>query len=251
MEDMVSKVCSSCGKKGPDLLKCSVCKSVWYCNVQCQKMDWKSHKQCCGKGREAQKGQDTGEGKSSSSCEACESCGKTGEKLLKCGTCISVRYCSAACQKGDWENHKIYCRVVKVYPDVYFTDLSPSGTSTNMMFDYIKGKVTTHQTLHRDIGNRDIGNFVATKMDMIVKIQTTVDFSIRPNLMVYNESRDYLVIIKGHDRYYDSINDKVLLEGLPCFQKHPRLRKLYVKAHLYSDSSLDVHLNCTYNIQNW
>ena len=248
MEDLVSKVCSSCGKKGSDLIKCSVCKSVWYCNIQCQKKDWKSHKQCCGKGGEAQKGQDTGDGHSSSSCEACESCGKTGEKLLKCGTCISVRYCSAACQKGDWENHKKYCRVVKVYPDVY---LSPSGTSTNMMFDHIKGKVTKHQTLHRDIGNRDIGNFVTTKMDMIVKIQTTVDFSIRPNLMVYNESRDYYVIIKGHDRYYDSINDKVLLEGLPCFHKHPRLRKLYVKAHLYSDSSLDVHLNCTYNIQNW
>ena len=209
MNSSVGNACGSCDKKGPDLLKCSVCKSAWYCNVQCQKKDWKRHKQCCRKfGTEAQKGPETGEGQSS------------GEKD---------------------------CRVVKVYPEGVLTDL-PDMTLTN--FDHITGKVTKHRTLHRDTGD-GIGNFVATEMDMIVKIQTSVDFTIRPKLWVYNESRDYYVIIKGHDRYYDAINDKVLLEGLPCVRKDPRLRKLYVKAHLNSDSSLDIYLDCTYNIKKW
>ena len=118
MEDMVSKVCSSCGKKGPDLLKFSVCKSVWYCNVQCQKKDWKSHKQCCGKSGEAENGQDTGEGQSSSLTlsttedlvsKVCSSCGKKGPDLLKCSACKSVWYCNVQCQKKDWKSHKQCC----------------------------------------------------------------------------------------------------------------------------------------------
>ena len=250
MNDSVDEVCGSCDKKGPDLQKFTSCKTAWYCNVQCQKKDWKSHKQCCIKfGTEPQKGHDIGEGQSSSSYQdrVCAFCGKTGIKLRKCEACKSVRYCSTVCQKQDSGNHEKDCHVVKVYPEGVFTDL-PDDTYTN--FDNVTGKVTKHQTLHRDTGN-GIGNFVATEIDMIVKIQTSVDFTIRPRLFVYNESRDYYVIIRGHDRYYDAINDKVLLEGLPCVRKDPRLRKLYVKAHLNSDSSLDIYLDCTYNIKNW
>ena len=33
-------------------------------------------------------------------------------KLLTCARCQSVRYCSAACQKVMWPNHKLKCKTV-------------------------------------------------------------------------------------------------------------------------------------------
>ena len=27
--------------------RCSVCRLVYYCSKECQKQDWKAHKQCC------------------------------------------------------------------------------------------------------------------------------------------------------------------------------------------------------------
>ena len=40
--------CRRC-RKQTKLMKCAVCKSVWYCGAQCQKDDWKRHKVFCGK----------------------------------------------------------------------------------------------------------------------------------------------------------------------------------------------------------
>ena len=36
-----------CDVTGDGLLKCSACKSVYYCSTQCQRQDWKSHKSVC------------------------------------------------------------------------------------------------------------------------------------------------------------------------------------------------------------
>ncbi|KIY51513.1 hypothetical protein FISHEDRAFT_36986 [Fistulina hepatica ATCC 64428] len=33
--------CASCGKRDPKLMRCSACKSVTYCGLECQKRDWK------------------------------------------------------------------------------------------------------------------------------------------------------------------------------------------------------------------
>ena len=38
----------------------------------------------------------------------CEACGRPG--TLRCGACKAARYCSAACQKTAWREHKIVCR---------------------------------------------------------------------------------------------------------------------------------------------
>ena len=40
--------CRRCRKK-TELMKCSVCESVWYCGAACQKQDWRRHKVFCGK----------------------------------------------------------------------------------------------------------------------------------------------------------------------------------------------------------
>lgn len=40
----------------------------------------------------------------------CAYCGKTGEKLLRCGRCKKVYYCSVNCQRPHWKIHKKVCK---------------------------------------------------------------------------------------------------------------------------------------------
>ena len=42
-------------------------------------------------------------------CAVCDK-GVHGEKLLKCGICKKIYYCSKACQKADWKEHKSQCQ---------------------------------------------------------------------------------------------------------------------------------------------
>jgi hypothetical protein len=43
--------CTQCGKpdkiEGRNLFKCSACKQVYYCSKECQRADWKNHKESC------------------------------------------------------------------------------------------------------------------------------------------------------------------------------------------------------------
>ena len=71
------------------------------------------------------------------------------------------------------------------------------------------------------------------------------------DLCVHNESKDYNVYIKTSDKNYAILSEKILKDGLEGVVVHPLLKKLYLKAHLNPDFSLDVYLNCIYNIQNW
>eukprot|EP00931_Biecheleriopsis_adriatica_P090297 TRINITY_DN64302_c0_g1_i1.p1 TRINITY_DN64302_c0_g1~~TRINITY_DN64302_c0_g1_i1.p1 ORF type:complete len:382 (-),score=91.58 TRINITY_DN64302_c0_g1_i1:8-1123(-) len=50
-------------------------------------------------------------------CTACNKCGavgsELGRKLLVCGRCKGVAYCSAECQRADWKVHKYDCSAPK------------------------------------------------------------------------------------------------------------------------------------------
>jgi hypothetical protein len=39
--------CNFCNKESKDNKRCSRCKSVWYCDEECQRKDWTQHKKCC------------------------------------------------------------------------------------------------------------------------------------------------------------------------------------------------------------
>lgn len=44
------KECDTCGLGGSDgvrLMRCAQCRAVWYCSVECQRRDWKLHRQTC------------------------------------------------------------------------------------------------------------------------------------------------------------------------------------------------------------
>merc|ERR1712034_118680 len=45
----------------------------------------------------------------------CASCGvlEKSEKFQKCSRCGSVCYCSKACRRNDWPNHKQICKTIK------------------------------------------------------------------------------------------------------------------------------------------
>jgi hypothetical protein len=42
-------------------------------------------------------------------CACCQKQGAAGVKLLACSRCMKTYYCSAACQKHDWKQHKKTC----------------------------------------------------------------------------------------------------------------------------------------------
>lgn len=46
--------------------------------------------------------------------DECHICKKTDVKLLKCGACGIVQYCSKECQKSDWKDHKVTCYGKKI-----------------------------------------------------------------------------------------------------------------------------------------
>ena len=44
----------------------------------------------------------------------CAACGKSEPcRLMACGRCKQVRYCSQACQRGDWASHKVRCGIAQ------------------------------------------------------------------------------------------------------------------------------------------
>ena len=44
---IMAPTCGYCGKSGPNLKQCSACKFMKYCNVSCQRLHWKNHKEEC------------------------------------------------------------------------------------------------------------------------------------------------------------------------------------------------------------
>ena len=52
-------------------------------------------------------------GRNKYSCVTCGAItGKNTEKLLKCGRCKVVSYCSKECQREDWKDHKAFCNLM-------------------------------------------------------------------------------------------------------------------------------------------
>ena len=119
------------------------------------------------------------------------------------------------------------CSVLKVYPIYEYTS-------------YITGEVIVHR-------KEAIDNLAKTNVDIIVKIQNglLMPSSVLINgLCVYNESEEYFASIPTSDKNYQVICEKILEEGV---RVHPLVKKLYFKAHLNPDFSLDVYLNCAHN----
>ena len=198
--------------------------------------------------------------------------------LLKCGGCKSIWYCDVKCQKKDWKRHKSTCRKLKIPQgrpkEMGMGKISDAGKDDNIVKVFpvtVEDKFavssglsfnieTNYLTRSQIARNNGVKKSIVKKKEMIVKIQTSLDMEqsvgiafvsdIR-DLRVYDESRDYDVYINTSDKNFGKIRDKILKDGLRSCHPHPLLKKLYFKAHLNPDSSLDVYLDNTYNIRNW
>ena len=53
--------------------------------------------------------------------DRCGFCGRNDVKLLLCGGCKAVKYCSVECQGGDRKEHKVYCKNLHTRPKTSYT----------------------------------------------------------------------------------------------------------------------------------
>ena len=175
--------------------------------------------------------------------QECGFCQRTGTDLKRCLACKNIWYCNVQCQRTDWSSHKENCAIVRVYPKT---------APTHGAISELTGEAINH--------HNEPDQYLGKRVDMILKIQTMYGMDSAGRevplrmLWVYDKSREYQVNIfgaEGYDENYDAISEKIITDGLPCVKQHPLLKKLYFKARLHPDSSLDVYLNCTYNDQNW
>jgi hypothetical protein len=68
----------------------------------------------------------------------CQGCGKTqdgkDEPFKKCAGCKSFHYCSEACQRADWENHKAACLKLRAEQAAIY-QLVPRNAVSGCAFD--------------------------------------------------------------------------------------------------------------------
>jgi hypothetical protein len=120
------RVCGTCSltpdKNKGKFNKCAACQAMYYCSVECQRVDWPKHKGECEQMKAtaemATKAAAAAAAKAAANqtsivpcCLACsKTSGEGGAALSKCSRCHEARYCLRACQIKDFPRHKKVCK---------------------------------------------------------------------------------------------------------------------------------------------
>ena len=99
--------CIACGALDAEAV-CSGCRTVRYCNKECQIRDWREHKAACKAARAAPPPPPRAPFVIDLHCGSCGA-ELTLETGNKCGSCARIAYCGKACQKAHWPDHKAAC----------------------------------------------------------------------------------------------------------------------------------------------
>lgn len=105
--DTSLKACQSCSKMetvAKRMDRCSGCLMAPYCSVECQKADWRKHKQFCVIVQSHLSRKDE-----------CYSCRVDTNLVRACSGCMTALYCSTTCQNEDWKNHREICKIIQEY----------------------------------------------------------------------------------------------------------------------------------------
>ena len=90
---------------------CSACKFAAYCGPACQRAAWAAHKAVCKAIQADVAASPSGDDPKKTHCDGCAEPLDGVNEL--CTRCLSVSYCSAACQAAHWPAaHKAVCRSV-------------------------------------------------------------------------------------------------------------------------------------------
>ncbi|XP_070173638.1 uncharacterized protein [Littorina saxatilis] len=98
-----------------NLQRCGRCFRVYYCSKDCQRADWRNHKDLCQQVTAQAISNHEGLGNSSGKdmIELCKKCKTASASLKICGRCARASYCSKDCQREDWPQHKQHCKKVE------------------------------------------------------------------------------------------------------------------------------------------
>jgi hypothetical protein len=121
------RVCGACSttpdKNKGKFNKCGECQAIYYCSVECQRVDWPKHKGECMQ-MKATAAEAATKAAAAVAAKAAAfhtpvvpcwlACSKTsgegGAALSTCSRCLEARYCSRECQVKDFPRHKKVCK---------------------------------------------------------------------------------------------------------------------------------------------
>ena len=102
LRDCALPSCSKTEKTAKEFAGCSGCRSVVYCCLAHQALDWDAHSQTCADIIE--------HGLCDCALPSCSKTEKTVKEFAGCSGCCSVVYCCLELQALDWRAHKKACR---------------------------------------------------------------------------------------------------------------------------------------------
>ena len=179
--------CHACGKSGAKLLRCGRCRTVWFCNRECQVVAARqghsgANCRAADNASTAHKAADaeaaprlpdaakpsTTEPESAAStmtptASSCHACGKSGAKLLRCARCRNVWFCNRECQilaRKELGHRGANCRADGGAQRSPFSSDAPSQPSTPMAmatllhsWGELMGQAQTENVVNTRIGN--------------------------------------------------------------------------------------------------
>lgn len=86
----------------------------------------------------------------------CEVCLKRGEKLSKCSACGSSYYCSADCQRADWPQHKLECKLFNELRQKKYTVTNQFIMLLRIYFQIQKGNKALKECVDQLISNKGL-----------------------------------------------------------------------------------------------
>ncbi|KAL5255906.1 hypothetical protein ACHWQZ_G011205 [Mnemiopsis leidyi] len=165
----------------------------------------------------------------------CGYCGGSG-KLSKCSGCLSVKYCSRACQSHDWKIHKPTCKELqisrKAEGDLVYVKpvINPYGQEFVMYNEKTKKVDKTSRGKNQNIKP-------GAEKAMKVKIQVSLGPGGAKHgpMLVYNKDRSYKCYIVEDDANYKAVHKKIVEKGYGGV-------KAYFAATLKKSGDLQINL---------
>jgi len=140
---------------------------------------------------------------------------ENGNPLMACSKCKSIRYCSSACQKEDWDRHKPDCKKIQKTM-VGTVTIKPEQLDTRMH----------HATLNNASRNTNPSNTIRRPRG--VRVDEEFDIKVQANsnqfdMLIYDKTRDCSFSLppqaEGFDRLFQRVKVETRTNGTKAYFK--------------------------------